>query len=67
MQLNLLIGPVSKNMKEQFTEKQVRETARQIYGKPICVDMLNDAMCEETLADAVEVIIIDSQFWDGIF
>ena len=53
----------------KFTRHDVVAKAFEIYGKPVCVDMLDDAMLEPTLEDAVDVIILDSQYWDseGIF
>ena len=47
-----------------FTEEDVIRAAREEYGKPVCIDMLSDAMEEDSLEKAVEVIIIDSYYWD---
>lgn len=47
-----------------FTKEQLIAEARRQYGKPICLDMVADAMAEETLREAVEVLIIDSLYWD---
>lgn len=47
-----------------FTAEQVKAEARRQYGKPISIDMIDDAMREDTLAEAVQVIIMDSTFWD---
>ena len=54
-------------MNNKFTEEQVIELAREMYGKPICLDMLKDAMMKETVEDAAQVLIIDSAYWDGTF
>jgi hypothetical protein len=48
-----------------FTEEEVIAEARRQYGKPVCLDFLKDAMMEDTLEKAVEVIILDSVYWDG--
>lgn len=53
--------------KESFTKEDVINTAFAKYGKPVSTDMIDDAMLEKTLADAVEVIIVDSMYWDGGF
>lgn len=50
---------------KSFTEQEVIAQARKEYGKPVCLDMLSDAMREATLEAAVEVIITDSAYWDG--
>lgn len=49
---------------KNFTEEQVRAEARRIYGKPISIDMIDEAMREDTLEEAVQVIILDSTYWD---
>lgn len=48
-----------------FTEEEVIEFAFKKYGKPISTDYLSDAMKEETIEEAAEVLIIDSVYWDG--
>jgi hypothetical protein len=48
-----------------FTEQEVVTEARKQYGKPVCLDMLEDAMRQETLEEAVRVIVLDSAYWDG--
>lgn len=47
-----------------FTEEEVIAEAKRVYGAPVCLDLLSDAMEEPTLEDAVMVIVIDSQYWD---
>lgn len=49
---------------ENFTEEDVRREARRQYGKKICIDQLNEAMRQPTLQEAVQVIIMDSEYWD---
>lgn len=51
----------------KFTEEELVKAASKKYGKPISVDMLDDAMTQPTLEQAIEVLIIDSVYWDGDF
>ncbi len=48
-----------------FTEDDVKREARQRYGKPICIDMLREAMACDDLESAVMVIMLDSAMWDS--
>jgi hypothetical protein len=48
-----------------FTEQDVIDVARAKYGKPVCVDMMDEAMLAETLDEAVLVIMLDSAMWDS--
>lgn len=48
-----------------FTEEDVKREARRQYGKPICIDQLAEAMQQETLEEAVQVILLDSAYWDS--
>jgi hypothetical protein len=48
-----------------FTREEVISEAHRQYGKPVSIDMIEDAMAEETLAEAVSVIVIDSEYWDS--
>jgi len=44
---------------------EVIAEARKRYGKPICLDEIEDALLCETLEEAVSVLLIDSAYWDG--
>jgi hypothetical protein len=57
----LLLG----DNKMSFTKEQVIKTAAEKYGKPVCIDFIDDAMRCETLEEAVELIITDSYYWDS--
>lgn len=50
---------------QPFTKQQVIDIAYNKYGKPVCTDSLDEAMLLPTLAEAVELVILDSAFWDG--
>ena len=50
-----------------FTREELIAAAVKAYGGPVCADFIDDAMQEETLEDAVEVIVIDSAYWDGTY
>ena len=52
-------------MSYNFTEDEVLNAVKATFDEPICMDMIDDARCEPTLLDAVEVIIIDSAYWNG--
>jgi hypothetical protein len=50
----------------KFTEDELIAAAKTAYGgKPICVDMLADAMQCDTLEDAVSTLVLDSAMWDS--
>jgi len=48
-----------------FTKDDVKFEARKRYGKPICIDMLDDAMKCDDLESAVMMIMLDSACWDS--
>lgn len=52
-------------MKESFTREDVISEARRRYGKPVTVDLIKEAMGEDTLNDAVTLILVDSVMWDS--
>lgn len=53
-------------MKQSFTQEEVIEEAKRMYGgKPICIDCLDDAMMCETLEDAASTLVLDSAMWDS--
>ena len=55
-------------MKYNFTEQEVLDAVRADgFDEDICLDMIDDARCEETLEDAARVIILDSAYWNGTF
>lgn len=56
--------------KYNFTEQQVLDAittyrADTGFDEPVCLDMLNDAREADTLEDAVNIIIVDSAYWNG--
>jgi hypothetical protein len=53
--------------KEKFTKEELFESALNTYGGPICVDLEEYAMKQETLEQAVDVLVVDSIYWDGLF
>jgi len=48
-----------------FTREDVIAAAKAKYGKPICVDAMDEAMLESTLDEAVLVILLQSAYWDS--
>ena len=52
--------------KFNFTEEQVLAALKESdFDEPMCLDMLDDAREADTLDDAVEIIILDSAYWNG--
>jgi hypothetical protein len=49
----------------KFTEDDLIAAAKACYGKPICIDLLKDAMKCDTLWAAVNTLILDSAMWDS--
>lgn len=47
-----------------MTEDEVIKEARRRYGAPVCLDLLEDAMSIGDFEEAVEIILIDSYYWD---
>jgi hypothetical protein len=47
-----------------FAKEDVIKMAKEKYGKPVCIDHLKDAMECDTIEEAVEVILVDSYYWD---
>jgi len=39
--------------------------AKRRYGKAVCIDMIGDALEEDTFNDAVQMILMDSVMWDS--
>lgn len=54
-------------MKEQFTREQVIQAAKKKYGKSVCVDRMDEALKANTLAEAVDIILNDSRYWDNSY
>ena len=48
-----------------FTKNEVLAEVRRTFKEEICLDMMDDARCEETIEDAAEVIILNSAYWNG--
>lgn len=49
----------------KFTEDELIAATKAAYRKPICIDMLKDAMQCDTLEDAVSMLVLDSAMWDS--
>lgn len=49
----------------KFTEEQVLAEVRKTFDEALCLDMLEEARCAETIQDAARVIILDSAYWNG--
>jgi hypothetical protein len=48
------------------TREAVIAAANARYGgRPICLDKIEEAMTADTLEDAVGILIMDTQYWDG--
>lgn len=50
---------------EMFSQDQVIAEARRRYGGPVCLDCLGEALEEETLQAAVDMILLNSVYWDS--
>lgn len=50
--------------KEKFTREQIIAEAKRQYGKPVCLDRINEAQKEPTLQEAVDMIIINTAYWE---
>jgi len=48
-----------------FTKEEVIATAKQCYGKAICIDSIDEAMQQATLGEAVMLILLESAMWDS--
>lgn len=49
----------------KFTREEIIAEAKKRYGKPVCIDSIQDAMECETLDEAVNVILFESTMWDS--
>jgi len=49
----------------KFTREQVIAEATRRFGRAVCVDQIDDAMREETLEEAVDLILVDTVMWDS--
>ncbi len=50
-----------------FTKEELIKAASEKYGRPISTDLLDDAMSVLTLEEAIEILIVDSVYWDTDF
>lgn len=48
-----------------FTQEQVIEGAVERHGREVCIDLIESAMQEETLEAAIDLIIMDTLFWES--
>lgn len=48
-----------------FTKEELIAAARTAYGKPVCIDLVDDAMKCNTLEEGVSMIVLDSAMWDS--
>ncbi len=56
----------------RFTEDEVLNAIAEYrmetgWSTPCCLDMLEDARQCDTLDDAVNTLVLDSEFWEGNF
>ena len=51
--------------KDKFTDEDVINGAATEYAGRICLDLLEEAMQRATLKEAVDVIVLDSMYWNG--
>lgn len=49
-----------------ISEDDLVDMALEQYGRPICTDMLDEAMKAKTVQEAVDILITDSQYWDNV-
>lgn len=53
-------------MNQHFTEEDIIGGVKKLNGgKPVCVDMMDEAMRAPTLDEAVKVVMMDTEYWDG--
>lgn len=45
-------------------EQELIHKAREIHGAPICLDFLDEALRAESMAEAIDILVIDSYYWD---
>ncbi len=50
-----------------FTEEQIFAEIRKTFNHPVCVDKLREAKFAETIEEAAQIIIMDTEYWDGMF
>lgn len=53
------------NNTNAFTEQQVIDGAKSQYKGSVCLDQLDEAMRQKTLQEAIDIIVLDSAYWDG--
>ena len=49
----------------KFTKEEVISAAKAKYGKPVSIDLFDDAMTCDTLEEAALVLVLDSAMWDS--
>lgn len=49
-----------------ISEDDLVGLALEQYGRPICTDMLDEAMKAETVQEAIDILITDSAYWDNV-
>lgn len=52
-------------MKQEFTRQQVVDEACRRYGKAVCTDSIDDALQEDTLQDAANMVLLETVMWDS--
>jgi len=49
-----------------FTEQDVIDAVRaKSNGRPVCIDLMDEALLADTLEEAVQVILLDMAYWDS--
>ncbi len=53
-------------MNKHFTEEDIIGGVKKLNGgKPVCVDMMDEALLAPTLDEAITVIAMDTAYWDS--
>lgn len=47
-----------------FSREEVISHVRKTYNDDICLDFIDDAMNTDSLDEAAEIIIVDSELWN---
>lgn len=50
-----------------MSAEELIQKATEQYGGGICVDMLDEALQQETMQEAIDVLIVDTIYWDGSY
>ena len=45
-------------------EQELIRKARETHGAPVCLDFLDEALRAGSMAEAIDILVIDSYYWD---